>query len=469
MIKSNILDTIIQYNLQNELFKGSFGIEKENLRVNSDGHLALTPHPKVFGDKMENPFITVDFSESQLEMITPPLKSITEVYSFLEKLHNTISINLDNEYLWPQSVPPIIPDEEKIPIAIFQHSQDGKRAEKYREMLSKTYGRSRQLLSGIHYNFSFDISFLKELHKLIAPNEDFKNFKDEVYLKISRNYIRNRWLIIYLLGASSLVHKSFFHQCPGYKTKCVDGMKVKDNTFYSNKTTSFRHGRCGYRNKDEFYVSFNSIDEYISDIKNHVSKETIHEVREFYSPVRIKTKDTVNILNSLKNDGIQYIEIRTVDLNPYSPIGVDVEDLHFIHLLLLYCLFDDNDPLECLENHNSNQNHDNVAINGKSKYLRLYRKEDDGVLLKNWANEILNNIGSFVHSLGIETDLYTKVLDFQKNKIDHEEQMYSTKLVEDLLDSSFVDLHINKAVNYLTKSENSKNFFSLNDSNGELV
>ncbi|MGL5175341.1 MAG: bifunctional glutamate--cysteine ligase GshA/glutathione synthetase GshB, partial [Cetobacterium sp.] len=227
-----IKEIIRSHNLSLDIKKGNFGIEKESLRVKENGELAITPHPKIFGDKIKNPFITVDFSESQLELITPAEKSVKEAYNFLKNIHEIVSINLKEEYLWSQSVPPILPNENEIPIAKFPNNKD---LEIYREKLAEKYGRKKQLLSGIHFNFSFDDEFLEELYNLLKPNAEFKEFKNSVYLKISRNYFKYGWIIIYLLGASPVVHET-------YLKKCLDRMKkYSEDTYYFEDIVSFRN------------------------------------------------------------------------------------------------------------------------------------------------------------------------------------------------------------------------------------
>lgn len=160
----NTIEKIIKENsLGADIKKGRFGIEKESVRVNENGELATTPHPEIFGEKTENPYITVDFSESQIEMITPTVNSVEKAYDFLRNIHEIVATNLKDEYLWSQSVPPILPSEELIPLGKFPQNKE---LEKYREKLALKYGRKKQLLSGIHFNFSFDDEFLKELYEL---------------------------------------------------------------------------------------------------------------------------------------------------------------------------------------------------------------------------------------------------------------------------------------------------------------
>jgi len=207
LLHREIIQQIIDNSLNKDLFRGQFGLEKENVRVDHDGKLALTLHPKAFGSKTENPYIQTDFSESQIEMITPSFDSIEETYRFMEALQDIVSIELNGEYLWPSSNPPILPDEKEIPIA----KMNDPIADEYRHELADKYGRKRQLLSGIHYNFSFDERFLRKLHETIGQGKVYKDFKDAIYFKIARNLLRYRWLLIYLTGASPVFDKTYIN------------------------------------------------------------------------------------------------------------------------------------------------------------------------------------------------------------------------------------------------------------------
>ncbi|MTM36018.1 bifunctional glutamate--cysteine ligase GshA/glutathione synthetase GshB, partial [Turicibacter sanguinis] len=178
-----------------ELMEGKFGIERECLRVNPDGSLALSPHPTAFGEKQFNPYITTDFSESQIEMITPTFKTLEEAHQFLSTLYDIVSVEVGDELLWPQSMPCFIKPNQEIPIAMFSDSEEGQKLMTYRESLLKKYGGKRQLISGLHYNFSFSESLLVKLFGAQHDYSDFRLFKDAIYLKVVRNYIRYRWLL----------------------------------------------------------------------------------------------------------------------------------------------------------------------------------------------------------------------------------------------------------------------------------
>ena len=313
----SLYDIIKSKKLTKSLFEGNFGIERENIRVDSKGAISEKKHPEIFGDKLANPFITVDFAESQIELITPIFGSIPEVSNFLENLHDIVSLELKEEYLWPQSTPPDITDEDHINVAGFEHDSAGEHAAEYRKNLVEKYGKVKQVLSGIHFNFSFNDKFLNKLYSESCESESksFKEFKNDIYLRVARNYTRFRWIIIYLLGASPSIHKTY--------TEGKDTLKKLRDAFYLEDGVSFRQSDFGYKNKEEFFVPLDSLECYIKTIDKLIEDGVIGEAREYYSPVRLKAKDNDNLMESLKKDGIQYLEIRTIDLNPYCKTGID--------------------------------------------------------------------------------------------------------------------------------------------------
>src|SRR5690554_1794794 len=208
---------------KDELLSGNYGIEREMLRLDLEGNLSQKPHPKAYGNKLKNSYITTDFAESQVEVITPASSSVEETYHFTNILYDIIAMEDGEELLWPQSMPCII-DERDIIIAEFDTSEDGIIAREYREELIQKYGGKKQLISGIHYNFSFNDRLMEKLYKLDGQGLSFKDFKDQVYLKITRNYLRYRWLIIYLLGATPILHETYKSECDLELEEIADGV-----------------------------------------------------------------------------------------------------------------------------------------------------------------------------------------------------------------------------------------------------
>lgn len=438
----NTIEKIIKENsLGLDIKKGRFGIEKESLRVNENGELALTNHPKFFGDKIKNPYITVDFSESQIEVITPTESSVEKAYDFLRNIHEIVATNLKDEYLWSQSVPPILPSEELIPLGKFPQNKE---LEKYREKLALKYGRKKQLLSGIHFNFSFDDEFLKELYELSKEKTSFKEFKNNIYLKISRNYFKYGWMIIYLLGASPVIHET-------YLQKCIDKMKkFTEDTYYFEDLVSFRNGSCGYRNEKDFFVNYESVDKYVESLERLIEKESISSAKEYYSPIRLKTKNPKEILLELKNSGIEYLEFRSIDLNPFSEIGIEKADLEFLHLFILFLFLKDDEPFEEKDYFRYLKNQEILANKGNSDEFRLICCEDKNVSPKEYSIVILEEIERHLKAIGAFTNKDEKVLQYQKNKI-LSNRLYSDLVLKEVKQKGFVKFHIDKAKEFLNE------------------
>ncbi len=438
----NTIEKIIKENsLGLDIKKGRFGIEKESLRVNENGELVLTNHPKFFGDKIKNPYITVDFSESQIEMITPTESSVEKAYDFLRNIHEIVATNLKDEYLWSQSVPPILPSEELIPLGKFPQNKE---LEKYREKLALKYGRKKQLLSGIHFNFSFDDEFLKELYELSKEKTSFKEFKNNIYLKISRNYFKYGWMIIYLLGASPVIHET-------YLQKCIDKMKkFTEDTYYFEDLVSFRNGSCGYRNEKDFFVNYESVDKYVESLERLIEKESISSAKEYYSPIRLKTKNPKEILLELKNSGIEYLEFRSIDLNPFSEIGIEKADLEFLHLFILFLFLKDDEPFEEKDYFRYLKNQEILANKGNSDKFRLICCEDKNVSPKEYSIVILEEIERHLKAIGAFTNKDEKVLQYQKNKI-LSNRLYSDLVLKEVKQKGFVKFHIDKAKEFLNE------------------
>lgn len=314
-----------------EFIQGQFGIEKENLRITYDGALALTPHPALFNNKLENKYITTDFSESQLEMITPVVNSIDEVYDSLFNIHSVVEEELakKNEYLWPYSMPCKIPEESLIPIASYDQTEAGNAAREYRKGLAEN-GKSMQLISGIHFNFSFTNEFIQKLYSHLGLEKSLKEFKNSLYLRLARSFLLYRPLLVYAIGNSAIMHKEYPYQC---------GLVQPSSLDYANLPygVSFRNGRCGYQNKEPIPVRYDHLCHYVSDIENAIQEGKIQSYSHYYSPIRLKVKQGKPNKKSYETDGIEYVEIRCIDLNPLTALGIDKRDLYFIHLFLLYC------------------------------------------------------------------------------------------------------------------------------------
>ena len=434
-----------------EILAGSFGIEWESLRAKDEGKLSLTPHPEVFGDKLNNPVVTTDFSESQIEIITPTFNTIDKAFDVFSLLSDIVNSSLpEDEFLWFQSIPCILPYWDQIPIA--QYSGEGKSSQKYREDLAKKYGVKKQMISGVHFNFSFTDDFLRKLNAFEDPDLTFKEFKNKVYLKITRNYLRYCWLIIYLTGCSIGSHKTFSNDC-------IHLMDARDNfgSFYSTKGPSFRNASCGYKNLIELYPSYDSVDEFVSDVNSFIENGDLSEAKELYTQIRLKPKNPQDLLNSLKNDGIEYIEIRTLDINPFYKCGLVKHDMKFLHLFLIYMLIKNESDYEDWQKE-AKLNEENTAESAYVESMRLLRDGEE-VTLKSWAADIINEMYGMCEVLGLDE---TSTLNLMLNRISNPDLTYGQRLLRLIKENGYINTHTelsknNKktSINYL-KSLDSK-------------
>lgn len=418
----NFLDMIKLFSNDNKnrlLTEGNFGIEKESQRITFSGDLALSPHPFAFGDKDKNPYITTDFSESQIEMITPPLKSVEAVYDSLKAIQAKAQNILKEELLWPFSMPPRLPCEEHIPIAKFSDSKEGRDRQVYRNGLALRYGKKMQMISGIHYNFSFSEEMIDYLYKKFGNEKEKRTFIDDMYFALIRNFLRYRWLLIYLFGASPICDASYYpvicKQLKMIQEYCPDCCDIiKDFNKYA---ASLRVSRFGYSNtlEQRYNVYFDNLEEYISKLQNMmatVSKKylklglykdgtqiqlngnILQKESEFYSSIRPK-QNTIKgetQLDALTKRGVKYIEVRILDVNPLEKIGISMEQLYFLKVFMLFCLFEQSNSISEGELEKINTNHNLVALLGRKKDLLLHSYDSLAITLKDLGDKIFEKL-----------------------------------------------------------------------------
>ncbi len=425
--------------------KALFGVEKENIRIDKQGLISQTPHPAVFGDKLSHAYVTTDFSESQVEMITPPLPSIEQTLGFLETIQDIVSQELEGEYLWPQSIPPILPDDDQIPIA--QFGKENKKEEEYRNKLAQKYGRKKQAISGIHFNFSLDETLLKRLYQSTSQENSFEAFQDEVYLKITRQILRNRWLYILVFGCSPLVD-------PTYDLKC------RDLPVYFNAKTrglSLRNSCLGYGNIVGLYPDYQSTSGYLTSIDQMVISGKITASKELYAAVRPKF--------TVDSDHITYIEARFVDINPLSKIGLTADMIRFIHCMILYGLLSE-EPDDFSKEYQvtANANFENISLHGLEDNIKFINQE--GLTVNAWeeANRLIRKMADLYSSLETRDQDYTTTLHYVQEMIDHPERRYVHQILKETDIKGFIPFHLEKAKAYLELSkQNTFNFRGLED------
>ncbi len=445
MNKSSLLNINSSQLTGNTWLKGLFGVEKENIRVDRKGVIAQTLHPAIFGDKLNHSYITTDFSESQVEMITPPLPSIEQALGFLETIHDIVSLELEDEYLWPQSIPPILPDEDQIPIA--KYAKGGRKEQEYRNNLALKYGRKKQAISGIHFNISLDETLLKMLYQSTSQAISFEAFRDEVYLKITRQLLRYRWLYVLIFGSSPIVD-------PTYELKCCD------LPLYFNAKTrglSLRNSCFGYGNLVDLYPDYGTANGYLRSIEQMVKNGTLTATKELYASVRPK------FLNN--SESISYIEARFPDINPLIKTGITPEMLHFIHLLAIYGLLTDeqNDFTSEFQTI-ANSNHGHISLYGLNTNVEV--KTENGVAVNAFdeAKRVIGEMLDLYASFGIDNSDYLNSLMYVQQMINHPDRRIVHQILKETDVKGFIPFHLEKAKYYLRQSkQNSFNFKGLED------
>ena len=302
--------------------QGSFGFEKESQRVHADGSIVTTPHLKSFGSRSYHPYIQTDFAESQLELITPPNKKVEDSLRWLSAIHEVVLRSLpDDEYIFPLSMPAGLPPAEKIKVAQLDDPADVA----YREHLVKSYGTYKQMVSGIHYNFQLDADLIQTLFKAQTEYQSAVEFQNDLYLKMAKNFLRYQWILLYLLSATPIVDKNYFK----------DGIyPLKPNQY----VRSLRSSQYGYVNAPEIIVSYDSVEKYVETLEHWVTEGKLIAEKEFYSNVRLRGAKKAR---EFLDNGIQYLEFRLFDLNPFEPYGINLEDAKFIHHFILLMIWMD--------------------------------------------------------------------------------------------------------------------------------
>ncbi len=312
-------DTILKKHLKGLFTQATFGIEKEGQRVTESGEMSRSKHPDAFGSRLFHPYIQTDFAESQLELISPIKDSSMEAIRFLGAIHEVTLRHLpENELIWPMSMPASLPD----PDAILE-AQMAEEDTRYREYLTTKYGKYKQMVSGIHYNFGFSKAFFSELKE---EGQCLADIQNQVYMKLARQFLRYQWLLVYLFGASPLAPEAYFQE----------GKRL------TRPVRSIRSSQYGYVNDDHVNVSFASLSDYVKDLRQLVNQGELIAEKELYTSVRFRGGKAAS---DLIDKGIHYLEFRLFDLNPFAPYGISQEDARFIHLFLLLMIWlDEKEP-----------------------------------------------------------------------------------------------------------------------------
>jgi glutamate--cysteine ligase len=433
-------------NLPNSI---SRGIEKESLRVSKDNTISSEDHPASLGSALTNKYITTDFSEALLEFITPTHSSVENALNNLDEICKFV-VTKTPEIIWPSSIPCKIKNENSIRLADYGTSNAGLLKTLYRSGLSYRYGSMMQTVSGIHYNFSFSDKFFESLR----GDEDLQSFKNKSYLNLIRNFRRNAWMILYLFGSSPVVPKTFITDRKNFL------QELNQEDLFLEYATCLRMSELGYMSKaqDNLHIAYNDINEYLKDLKNALTKEhkrygeigiikdgkriqinssIIQIENEYYSSIRPKriTPTGERPINILRNEGIDYVEIRALDNNSFLPTGIDEDTSYFLEAYLIGCFFGEDKKSTENEIKELLMNWGNVVKEGRNPNLKLLKNKEK-VSIKDSGMAVIDSLRNIFEQMPPEMNEYTKKvfksLDRQEEKFNNASLTPSGKIVTDL-------------------------------------
>src|SRR4051812_1048549 len=409
------------------------GIEKESLRTTADGGLAMTPHPQALGSALTHPHITTDYSEAQLELITGVHATPENCLEELLHIHQFTYRALGDEMLWVSSMPCNLPADENIPIGRYGSSNVGRAKSVYRMGLAHRYGRRMQTISGIHYNWSLP------------------GLTNEQYFALIRNFRRHAFLLLYLFGASPTVCSSFV------AGRQHELQTLANGTMYMPHGTSLRMGRLGYQSEAQstLAVSYNGLDGYAASLQealtrpypayeaigivnpggeyNQLATSLLQIENEFYGTIRPKRviRPGERPLHALRERGVEYVEVRLLDLNPFVPIGITLQNVRFLDIFLLHCLLSDSPPDTPAEIAALGRNQHKTAAFGREPGLKLERDGKD-VPLVEWGAQLLGDFGAIAATLDAAhaTSDYSDALRAAQSLIDQPDLLPSARLLE---------------------------------------
>lgn len=433
------------------------GVERETLRVNrSTGRISHNPHPIALGSALTHSSITTDYSESLMEFITQVHPSVEGVITELEDIHNVVNHELakQDECLWPASMPCYLEGNDDVPIAYFGESNTGKLKRVYREGLSNRYGRIMQCIAGMHYNFSFDESFWTFLEQYKGKTDltakQKQDFQSEHYFGLIRNFRRNSWILSWLFGASPAIDTSFLPSKPNALSP------LEKHTWIGPKATSLRMSDLGYQNKAQadLYVCYNEVSAYISTIKKalktpykryegigvkvdgeykQLNSNLLQIENEYYSDIRPKrvTQPGEHPSAALQARGVEYIEVRIMDIDPSSSIGMQSSTLYFLDTFLLYCMLNNDELLNADDCHALRLAQQDIAVHGRDPE-HLFDFGQGPVLLKEKTNELLDELSKVAAFLTDKTGntAYLSAIEVQRSKANNPELLPSQKLIQ---------------------------------------
>ncbi len=442
------------------------GIEKESLRITADGRLSQRDHPETLGSALTHPSITTDYSEALIELVTPTFTTVEETLDCLDELHRVVYHNCPDEMLWVNSLPCLLGDESEIPIAKFGTSNVGRMKHIYRRGLELRYGRKMQTIAGIHYNVSVPNAFW-EL-QMQSRKDSLQDIASNGYMAGVRNFHRYCWLLFYLFGASPAACRSFFGN--------VDTSRLSEfstHTLYGPYATSMRMSDIGYRNpvQSEIHVDHNSVERYAETLSRNTTtpypKYVEHGIKrngeyiqlnpnllqienEYYSVIRpkrtIRPHETPT--RALKERGVEYLELRCLDLDPYSPIGISSAQARFLDLFVVYCLLRPS-PMFTTEHPKTIAQNKNTAVIAGRKPGQTLVKNGTQQTLSSWGRQLLGEIMLIAEIFddALDSNLYVETVRSQHDALTDSQLTPAARILDELRsgEEAFFDFAMRKA------------------------
>lgn len=429
------------------------GVERESLRINPNGSLAQTDHPSALGSALTHHFITTDFAEPLLEFITPPESQSKRTLAQLSDTHKFTLNHIGDERLWPMSMPCYVSCEDDIRLAEYGTSNVGKMKHLYRQGLKNRYGSMMQTISGIHFNFSLPSDFWQAYLPAVTE-EKGQAAISSAYFSMIRNYRRFCWLLPYLYGASPTMCRSFL----GTQESNLSFKRFGKGSLYLPNSTSLRMSDLGYTNNEQsrLRICYNRLDTYISALRDAINTPSpqyeayagkkngefqqlnsniLQIENELYSPIRPK-QPTISLekpTDALDDRGVSYIEVRVMDVNPFSPVGISEQQMNFLDVFLMYCLLQPSEEFDMAGYEETERNLNRAVLEGRKKGLLLERN-GEAITLNEWGNSVMDEMLDVAKLLdkANQTSVYSEAVIKEKAAVNDPSLTLSGQIVESL-------------------------------------
>lgn len=443
------------------------GIEKESLRVQPDGLLSPRPHPPALGAAMTHPHITTDFSEAQLELVTGVHNSLRACLEQLHEIHWVVYQHIGDELLWSTSMPCRLPSDDDIPIGYYGTSNIGRSKSVYRTGLGYRYGRRMQTVSGVHYNFSLPAATWPLLQQAEGASGSLRAYQDQSYFSLIRNFKRNSWLLLYLFGASPAVCGSFVEG----RTHQLE--PIGRGSMHLPYGTSMRMGPLGYTSdaQKSLAVSYNNLAGYAQSLADalcepyppyaeigirdgdqyrQLNTSLLQIENEFYGTIRPKRRINPGErpIAALDDRGVEYVEVRCLDIDPFSDIGISPQTGYFVDVFLLHCLFSDSPPDSPESLAIDSNNNLRVAADGRRPGLSLVDPQGNEVALTDWGGQLVAECEPIADAMDRASNShhYTDALDAARRSLQDTSLTPSARVLSEMAehwDNSYQQFALN--------------------------